>query len=67
LDFEELCAKRPIMTFKVKEFGTFDNTRVVYLNIEPNETLDGFRWELSNKLRDYCNLISGVDQYNPKK
>lgn len=55
------------MTFKVKEFGTFDNTRVVYLNIEPNETLDGFRWELSNKLRDYCNLISGVDQYNPKK
>lgn len=57
-DFEELCAKQPIMTFRVRGFGTFDDTRVVYLDIEPNETLDEFRWELSSKLRDYCNLTS---------
>ncbi|HIE41263.1 MAG TPA: 2'-5' RNA ligase family protein, partial [Candidatus Aenigmarchaeota archaeon] len=55
-DFEKLCAKQPIMIFKVKGFGTFDANRVVFINIEPDETLDRFRWELSKKLRDYCSL-----------
>jgi 2'-5' RNA ligase len=44
------------MTFKVKGYGTFDGTRVVFVDIEPDESLDRFRWELSKKLRQYCNL-----------
>jgi hypothetical protein len=55
-DFEELCANQQIMTFKIKGFGTFDDTRVVFIGIRPDESLDEFRWELSKKLRDYCNL-----------
>jgi len=55
-DFEELCAKQPIMTFNVKGFGTFEENRVVFINIEPDKNLDNFRWELSKRLRDYCNL-----------
>jgi CxxC-x17-CxxC domain-containing protein len=55
-DFEELCAKQPIMTFNVKGFGTFEENRVVYIKIEPDKNLDTFRWELSNRLRAYCNL-----------
>lgn len=55
-DFEELCVKQPIMTFKVKGFGTFDDTQVVFIDIEPDKNLDKFRWELSKKLGDYCNL-----------
>jgi len=55
-DFEELCAKRPIMTFKVKGYGTFDKNRVVFIKIEPDKNLDEFRWELSKRLRNYGSL-----------
>jgi len=55
-DFEELCAKQRIMTFKVKGFDKFDENRVVVYKIEPDKNLDEFRWELSKKLRNYCNL-----------
>jgi len=55
-DFEELCAKQPIMTFDVNGFGTFEENRVVYIKIEPDKNLDIFRWELSKRLGDYCNL-----------
>jgi calcineurin-like phosphoesterase family protein/2'-5' RNA ligase len=55
-DFEELCDKQQIMTFKVKGYGTFDDTQVVFINIEPDENLDAFRWELSKRLREYCSL-----------
>lgn len=59
-DFEELCAKQPMMTFKIKGFGTFDDTRVVYLNVVPDEALDKFRWEMSCRLQDYC-IMSPYD------
>lgn len=55
-DFEELCSKQPMMLFKTKGFGVFDGSRVVFIDIEPDETLDNFRWELSKKLRGYCKL-----------
>jgi len=57
-DFEELCANQPIMNFKVKGYGTFDDSKVVFINIEPDEALDKFRWGLSKKLKDYCRLES---------
>jgi calcineurin-like phosphoesterase family protein len=57
-DFEELCTNQPIMNFKVKGYGTFDDSRVVFINIEPDEALDKFRWKLSKRLKDYCRLDS---------
>ncbi len=44
------------MHFKLSGYGTFDNTRVVYINIEPDEKLNRFRLELSKKLQSYCSL-----------
>lgn len=61
-DFEELCANQPIMTFGVKGFGTFDDNRVVFINIKPDKNLVAFRWELAERLRDYCNLRSYDNQ-----
>ncbi len=55
-DFEEVCASQPIMTFSVKGFGTFEENRVVFIDIEPDKKLKSFRWELSKKLKDYCSL-----------
>jgi len=44
------------MTFKAKKFGTFEDSRVVFIEIEPDKALDKFRWGLSQKLKDYCSL-----------
>ncbi len=55
-DFKELCSKQSLMEFKIEGYDTFENTRVVYININPSKELKKFRWELSNSLKDYCNL-----------
>lgn len=55
-DFKNLCENQQLMHFKLSGYGTFDNTRVVYINIEPDEKLNRFRLELSRKLQSYCSL-----------
>jgi len=55
-DFYDVCSKSPLMKFYVKGFNTFENNRVMYIDIDPNEYLDNFRWELSKKLTPYCKL-----------
>jgi len=55
-DFYDVCSKNPLMKFSVKGFNTFENNRVMYLDINPSENLDNFRWELSKKLQQYCKL-----------
>lgn len=55
-EFNEICSKTPLMKFTVKGFNTFENNRVVYVDINPSEKLDGFRWELSQKLQSHCKL-----------
>jgi len=51
-----LCESQQLMHFKLSGYGTFDNTRVVYVNIEQDERLNKFRLDLSRKLQSYCTL-----------
>lgn len=55
-DFYDVCSKSPLMKFSIKGFNTFETNRVVYLDINPSENLDNFRWELSKRLQPYCKL-----------
>ncbi len=55
-DFKKLCEKYSVMKYHVIGFNTFEDNRVVYIDINPNEELDEFRWELANMLRPYCYL-----------
>ncbi|MBR9677090.1 2'-5' RNA ligase family protein [Candidatus Woesearchaeota archaeon] len=55
-DFNKLCTDYPLMKFTIKGFSTFENNRVVYLDIKPCKELNKFRWKLSKKLRSYCKL-----------
>jgi len=55
-DFKNICEKQSIMQFQVIGFDTFEDNRVVYIDIEPDAKLDDFRWGLSQTLRVYCSL-----------
>ncbi|MFH1053136.1 MAG: 2'-5' RNA ligase family protein [Candidatus Woesearchaeota archaeon] len=55
-DFKKVCEKQEIMDYVINGFGTFEDSRVVYIDIRPDDAFDKFRWELSKKIRDYCSL-----------
>jgi len=55
-DFKEVCRKYGRFSFEVEGDGTFEESKVVFINIKPSEELDNLRWELSRKIRSYCNL-----------
>ena len=57
-DFNRLCTKSPLMNFEVDGFSTFENSRVVFLDVKPNKELVEFRWNLSQILQSYCQLNS---------
>ncbi|MBN1763614.1 MAG: 2'-5' RNA ligase family protein [Methanomicrobia archaeon] len=57
-DFNRLCKKYEVMKYKVVGFNTFKDNRVVYIDINPSEKLDEFRWELSKAIKSYCRLKS---------
>jgi len=44
------------MQFQVVGFNTFEDNRVVYIEVEPDTKLDYFRWRLSQTLQEYCFL-----------
>jgi calcineurin-like phosphoesterase family protein/2'-5' RNA ligase len=61
-DFEEVCrGQKHIMEFRFNGFGSFDDNRVIKVNIEPDGQLVEFRWALLNRLRDYCQLNKPFD------
>jgi len=66
-DFRSICSKQDSMRFTVRGYGTFDQTRVVYINVKPDEALKGFRDELVEQLKDYCSLSTYdyQDDYSP--
>ena len=45
-DFNNTCSKYSLIKFKIKGYGHFDNSRVVYINIEPSKEMKEFRKEL---------------------
>jgi hypothetical protein len=42
------------MNYSVVGFDTFEDNRVVYIDIKPDDKLDEFRWDLSKTIRYYC-------------
>ena len=55
-DFTSYCAATPFCRFTVKGFSYFDTTRVIFIDIKPDDTLKQFRWNLSRCLAKYCSL-----------
>lgn len=45
-DFARICSQTELMKFKGNGFGTFDNNRVVFVNIWAGEKLNEFRINL---------------------
>jgi len=57
-DFARICSQTKLMKFKGSGFGTFDDNRVVYVNIGASERLNEFRINLVEALKSYCGLQS---------
>lgn len=55
-DFKRVCEKQKIMHFNVVGFNTFEDNRVVFIDIKPDKDMGEFRWELSKTLQAYCRL-----------
>jgi len=55
-DVYGVCSKYPLMKFKVDGFGVFEDNRVVYIGIKPNDKFKEFRWEIIQKIKSYCKL-----------
>jgi len=55
-DFNQLCSKNPLMNFEIDGFSTFDNSKVVFLDVVPSIELEDFRWALAKTLKPYCKL-----------
>jgi 2'-5' RNA ligase len=56
-DFTRICSGiRKIPKYEAGGYGVFDDTRVVYVTIQPDETLRQFRYHLAQALAPYCSL-----------
>jgi 2'-5' RNA ligase len=56
-DFFRICANQmEIPKYEVGRYGFFDDTRVVFVTITPDENLKQFRYELSQDISPYCSL-----------
>jgi 2'-5' RNA ligase len=56
-DFTRVCTGRTaIPRYDVGGFGFFDDTRVIFVTITPDENLRQFRWELAQAISPYCTL-----------
>lgn len=57
-EFNHFCSNNSLMDFEINGFNTFENTKVVYLEVQASEELQKFRWGLSKQLHSFCNLKS---------
>ncbi len=56
-DFTRICAEQQeIPRYEVGRFGFFDDSRVVFVTIMPDENLKQFRYQLSQAISPYCSL-----------
>jgi 2'-5' RNA ligase len=56
-DFTSICTSQTVIPqYEVGSYGFFDDTRVVYVTITPDETLKQFRYQLSQAISPYCSL-----------
>src|SRR5271169_6389934 len=56
-DFANVCtAQAGVPKYELGGYGFFDDTRVVFVTITPDETLKQFRYQLSRAISPYCSL-----------
>ena len=55
-DFILICSETKMMKFKMKGFDTFEDNRVIYVNINASDRLNDFRVKLTKTLKSYCKL-----------
>ena len=56
-DFTRVCTnQKEIPKYDVGGYGFFDETKVVFVTITPDETLKQFRYQLSQAISPYCSL-----------
>jgi len=57
-DFARICSQTKLLSFQGEGFGTFDNNRVIFVKIIPNDNFNLLRVKLSKTLKEYCKLPS---------
>lgn len=58
-DFSRVCMSRTtIPRYELGGYGFFTDTRVIYVEITPDDTLKQFRSELASAIAPYCTLRS---------
>ncbi|MDD1685827.1 2'-5' RNA ligase family protein [Methanoregula sp.] len=56
-DFARICTNQTtIPQYHVGNYGFFNDTRVVFVTITPDETLKQFRYQVSRTIAPYCTL-----------
>jgi 2'-5' RNA ligase len=55
-DFIEVCSKTPFCSFGIHGYNFFEDSRVIFIRIDPSGKLKEFRWNLSRKIQSYCKL-----------
>ena len=56
-DFARICSdQKKVPKYDVGGYGSFDDTRVVYVTITPDETLKQLRYQLFRAISPYCTL-----------
>ncbi len=56
-DFTRLCMnQKEIPKYEVGGYGFFDDSKVIYVTITPDENLKQFRYQLSQAISPYCSL-----------
>ena len=58
-DFTRVCTDQTkIPNYEVGGYGYFDDSRVIFVTITPDDTLKQFRYQLSRAISPYCSLRS---------
>jgi 2'-5' RNA ligase len=56
-DFTRICTnQKEIPGYEVGNYGFFNDTKVVFISIIPDENLKQFRYQLSRAISPYCSL-----------
>ena len=56
-DFTRICTnQKEIPKYEVGNYGFFNDTKVVFISINPDENLKQFRYQLSRAISPYCSL-----------
>jgi hypothetical protein len=56
-DFTKICTnQKEIPKYEVGGYGFFNDTKAVFVTINPDENLKQFRWQLSQEISLYCSL-----------